>query len=268
MPHTYRLSLVFLALLAVANISSTAQSPIPSGSAESADHAVQDPSEAAETRLEALPRFALGIKMSSLGLGIEAGTALTRRSNVRFGFNGINYSRSFEEEGFHYNGELTMRSIEARYDWFPFDGAFRISPGLLFFLAKPASGSAFVPPGELFTLDDDEYRSDPTNPIRGSGELHWNTVAPTFTVGWGNLLPRGSRRFSFPFEIGIAVTGTPRVDIELRGGACERNGLGCRNSVNDLAFQRDLNAQRRNINDDISGYKVYPIISTGFSYRF
>lgn len=264
LPHKFRLlPLAFVLFTTFA----LAQSPDASSSAGPSGSSAQD-APTTDPASDLLPAFALGLRMSTFGPGIQVGTALTETSNLRLGFSAINYGRGFEEDGIDYNGELALRSIDLHYDWFPFAGAFYVSPGMVFFLKEPVTGSAFVPPGEIFTLNDEDYRSDPRNPIRGSGELRWNTVAPTFTVGWGNFLPRGGKRFSFPFEIGIAIIGTPKVSLDFQGGACERNGLGCRNVTSDPEFQRDLNAQRRDINDDIAGYKVYPIVSAGFSYRF
>src|SRR5262245_44254788 len=77
---------------------------------------------------EELPRLGLGAKMSSLGFGVEAATAVTSQSNVRGGFNVFTYGRDFSQDGITYGADLKFRSIEVHYDWF-LSGSFHISPG-------------------------------------------------------------------------------------------------------------------------------------------
>src|SRR3954470_16247633 len=60
------------------------------------------------------PRFAVGLKVGTLGIGIQAGTALGSRVNVRGGVNFFNYNDSLTEDGVIYNGTLQLRSVEAK----------------------------------------------------------------------------------------------------------------------------------------------------------
>jgi hypothetical protein len=154
-------------------------------------------------------RLGIAIKLSSLGPGIEAATPLSHRSNLRAGFNMFIYDRSFDSDGVTYTGELSLRSAEAHYDWFPFGGSFHLSPGVLIYNGNQVTANAFVPGGKTFTLDKTNYTSDPANPITGTGKLDFNKAGPMFTVGWGNLLPRNHRHYSVPFEVGFVYTGTP-----------------------------------------------------------
>jgi hypothetical protein len=46
-----------------------------------------------------LPRFGIGMSASTLGLGIQAATAVTAHSNLRAGFNIFSYQDSFNKDG-------------------------------------------------------------------------------------------------------------------------------------------------------------------------
>src|SRR5262245_42353034 len=79
---------------------------------------------------ETLPRIGVGAKMSTLGIGFEAATAVTQRSNVRGGFNFYNYDRVSRRNGMNYDATLTLRSLQITYDHY-LVGGFHVSPGVL-----------------------------------------------------------------------------------------------------------------------------------------
>jgi hypothetical protein len=65
-----------------------------------------------------------------MGIGVEVGTALASRVNVRGGFNAFSYSRSLSKDGTNYDGTLKLRSVDAKVDLFVL-GGFHITPGAL-----------------------------------------------------------------------------------------------------------------------------------------
>jgi hypothetical protein len=213
-------------------------------------------------------RLGIAIKISSLGPGIEAATPLTFRSNLRAGFNIFNYDRSFNQDGITYAGQLRFRSVEAHYDWFPFSGSFHLSPGVLVYNGNQLAADASVPGGKTFTLNHTTYASDPTDPISGTGKVDFPKAGPMLTVGWGNLLPRNRRHFSFPFEVGVIYTGAPRTALKLNGSACDSAAVICLPVVSFPGFQSNLQAERDKLNNDMSAFKFYPVISAGFGFNF
>jgi hypothetical protein len=88
-------------------------------------------------------------------------------------------------------------------------------------------------------------------------------------VGWGNLISRkeGSR-FSFPFEIGIAIQGNPKTSLAFAGNVCAAPGTFCSSAITDAAVQSNIASEENKINNNLSALKVYPIISGGFGFRF
>jgi len=228
-----------------------------------------EPSPAPAPRPDPAPRgIGVGVRLSSLGIGGEVAVALTRRSNLRGGFNLLGYSRSFSKDGISYAGSLSWRSAEAHYDWFPLGRGLHLSPGLMAYNGNKVTATASVSGNQSLTLNGVQYFSDPANPVSGNGKVDFNKVAPTIMVGLGNLVRRRGRRFSVNFEVGAAYQGAPQATLSLGGGVCGSGGLNCRSIASDPVVQANVAAEQKKINHDISPFKVYPLISLGFGYRF
>ena len=193
---------------------------------------------------------------------------VTHTTNLRGGFNAFSYSRGFSKDGISYAGDLSFRSAEAHFDWFPLGRGFHLSPGVIAYNGNKVSATANVPGGSTLTLDGVQYMSDPANPVSGSGMITFNKAAPTIMLGLGNLVRRHGRRFSVNLEVGAAFTNAPQATLNLAGGVCGTNGLGCRSIASDPTVQSNVLAEQAKINHDISPLKVYPLISLGFGYRF
>lgn len=211
--------------------------------------------------------FEIGLKFSTLGVGIDAAVPVTYHSNLRVGFNAFNYSRDERQDGVLYSGEISFRSVQATYDWFPLRGTFHLSPGLLVYNGNRLTAKASVPSGQVFTLQSANYVSDPTNPVHGKASVNFFKVNPMMLVGWRNLIPR-LHRFEIPFEFGIIYDGTPRTFLELSGGACDPTGANCRNIRTDPTIQSNIQFVRHEFERKVSPFKVYPVVSVGLSIPF
>ena len=89
--------------------------------------------------------FEMGLKFSTLGAGIDVAVPLIYHSNLRIGFNAFNYGPDERLDGILYSGQIGFRSVQATYDWFPFGGAFHLSPGLLVYNGNQVTAKASVP---------------------------------------------------------------------------------------------------------------------------
>src|SRR5437588_20112 len=141
------------------------------------------------------------------------------------------------------------------------------NPAWLVYNGNGATATANVPGGSTFTLGGATYTSDPTNPITGTGQLDFVKAAPTAMFGFGNLVPE-SRHFSFNFEMGAVFQGSARTKLNLTGGACDATGLYCVNAATDPTVQANVAAEQNKINNKLSPFKYYPVVSFGFGYRF
>jgi hypothetical protein len=210
--------------------------------------------------------FGVGVKASFLGVGAEVATRITYHTNARAGFNILGYSRSFSKDGVNYGGHLSFRTVEAHYDIYPWAGNFHVSPGVLAYMGNPVTANAIVPANQSFSLGGQTYYSDPSAPVTANGKMNFNQVSPTATIGWGNLVRR-NKRFSIPVEIGAAFQGSPKSTLNLTGNVCNMPGISC-TSTSTLTVQSNVVAEQTKINKSLSAFKVYPIISVGFGYKF
>ena len=209
----------------------------------------------------------IGVKISTLGAGIETAVPLAAKANLRGGVNFFQYNRAIINDGIHYAGQLQFRSAEAHFDFYPF-GGFHVSPGVLFYNGNQLTASASVPGGQNFTLNGTAYQSDSTNPVTGTGKLDFVKVSPSIMMGFGNLIPRSGRHYSFLFEVGGAYQGSARVALNLTGNVCDTSGNNCRSVASDPTVQANVQAQQQKIRNDINPYRFFPIVSLGVGFNF
>ena len=212
-------------------------------------------------------RIGIGVKVSTLGAGIEAAVPVAGKLNVRGGFNMFRYNRGITDNGIQYAGKLQFQSAEAHLDYFPF-GGFHISPGLLIYNGNQLTAAATVPGGQTFSLNGTSYESDPGTPVTGAGKLDFVKVSPSIMVGVGNLIPRSGRHWSILFEVGGAYQGSARVALNLTGNVCDTTGLNCRAISSDSTVQSNITAQQNKISKDLNPYRFFPILSLGVGFNF
>lgn len=214
-----------------------------------------------------LPRFGIGVDMSTLGAGIEAATAVTRKSNARVGFNDFSYSRDLHKDGINYSGELQLRSFEILYDQY-LVGGLHISPGLLAYNGNRANATAAVPGGQTFSLGGVTYMSAASNPVTGTGTVNLGTTAPEVLLGFGNLLPRSGRHFTVNFEFGAVFQQSPKATLNLNGTVCDQTGVVCAPVSSYPGLQANIQNEQTKINNDLNFFRYYPVIRFGIGYKF
>ena len=209
------------------------------------------------------------------GIGFDLATPIARNFNLRAGSEFFGYSSSFQEQGANVVAHLRMQSARASLDWFPFGGGFRVSPLVAFANDNRAQATAIIPPGGTFVLNGVNYTSSTTDPLRGAGSVDFRKTSPGISVGWGNIVPRGGRHFTFPVEAGFYYVGQPGLKVSFSGSACVPNlpaglpaGTGCEAASQDPDFQQSLAAFIARNNHNLSYASYFPIFSVGFGYSF
>lgn len=208
------------------------------------------------------------VKVSTLGIGVDVAVPVSERLNVRGEFNTFGLTHDFDQDSITLAAKLKLRSVVAFLDWFPLGGGFHVSPGLMLHNGNRVDANAAVPGGQRFSLGNDELISNPANPVTGTATVSFQRVAPTVLVGWGNIVPRGDRRWSVPFELGIVYSRAPTAVLSLNGSACTTNGAICRGIATEPLLQADLAEEQSQMNSDLSMLKAIPVVSFGFSYKF
>lgn len=196
--------------------------------------------------------LAVDVHAGSLGTGIGAAFELTENLNVRAGIN----SGDFEivdvedDEGLNYdNPTFEFDNQYAFVDWYPSrGGSFRLSLGLV--------------------QNDNEITASAR--VDSSGQFVGNTEAPINTavhggisfdgtssylgVGWGNAFGR-NEGFYFGIDLGVLSQGDPQVDIVVI------------DNTNTIS-QEDVELERQDLEDELDGVDLWPVINLSFGFRF
>jgi hypothetical protein len=205
------------------------------------------------------------------GIGADVALAVTPHFNVRLGGQFFGYSDSFQEEGANINATLRLGGGRAAVDWFPFHNGFHVSPMLVFLNQTSVRATVIVPPGETISLDDGDYVSSQADPLHGNASIGVWKTSPGLTIGYGNIVPRSGKHFSFPVEAGFYYVGQPTLKVDFSGSACdpsEPQPLGCQPVQQDAGFQSDLAAFIRRNNNNLSYASFIPVLSFGVGYSF
>ncbi len=225
---------------------------------------------APETSTRAFSAVGVDVKIGADGIGFDVATPLARKWNLRGTGYFFRYNVTITEDYVTYGGNLQLASGGGSLDWYPFNGKFRLSAGFIAYNGNRITGTATLNPNQSFTLNGTTYYASLTDPPHATGSLYLGSkAAPTFSFGWGNIVPRkANKHFSVPVEIGFAYVGDPKVDLNFIGTTCNEFGTACQDVENNPTFQSDLAAQRDKYRDDLSALRFYPIVSIGFGYKF
>jgi hypothetical protein len=200
----------------------------------------------------------VGVRLGTLGIGADVDFAVTDRLSARVGFSGLDINRTINNTNVTYDGKLDLSNPDAILDWYAFGGGFRVSLGAVVSATKiEVTGR----PGAVgtFTLNGNQYNSSQITSL--NGELKFgNSVAPYVGIGFGNPVSL-VHHFTFLFDIGAIYGGTPNVTLN---GVCAVSAPSavCAQLATDVA------AERQTLQDKVTLFKWYPVISTGFAYRF
>jgi len=194
---------------------------------------------------------AVGLKVSTLGLGLEATVPVNDYFNVRMQGNGFVYNRSQSEVSINYDAKLRLFTLGGIVDYHPFAGVFRISAGAYYngnrldLNATPTSGS--------FTINNTNFTAAQVGSM--NGRVDFNSFSPYVGIGLGNAVSEGSN-WGFNVEAGALYQGAPTVSLTASGTA---PGLQAAVASEQQALQNTINRPL---------FRWYPVAAIGLSYRF
>jgi hypothetical protein len=216
------------------------------------------------------PRVGVGVIAGTVGIGGDIAVRVIHSANVRFGFSALGISHDFSQDGVTYGARFRPEAAQLTFDWFFFHGV-HLSPGLLIYNGTKVTGTATSPAGTSFTLNNVTYQSSSANPLTGALAVTFRKTAPMVLFGFGNLVPRGSRRWSVTFDVGAAFSGSPKTALSFTGFACKppnTSGPTCLNVATDPTVQANVVGEQASVNDKLKFFKYYPVVQLGFGYSF
>ena len=198
-------------------------------------------------------------EIGTLGIGASVTKSVSDNVNARVGLNAFKYGADFEEEEVEYEADLNLFNVSTVVDYHPWKkSGFRLTGGLVF-NNNNVSGNGKPNDNQEFEYNGNTYTSDQIRSVDAKVSLP-NKVAPYLGIGWGNAVKPGNR-FAFSLNLGVMFTGSPQVDLSADIDESVPNNIR-----QDII--RDIEAERKEIEDDIDGFGVYPVLSIGASYHF
>ncbi len=192
----------------------------------------------------------LDAHISTLGGGLEIGTALSESYTARVGFNTFKVSGNTDSGGLNYTGDLKLSSISALMDWRPWNGVMHLTAGVIFNSNKLELNA---------TANAGTYHFNGVSYTSAGGDtvttaVDFNKVSPYLGVGWSGQPKK--QGFSFSTDIGILFQGSPNATVTTTGtwGGADTAQLA-------------TDAQNQ-LNSDLSNFKYYPVLSIGIGYTF
>jgi hypothetical protein len=192
--------------------------------------------------------WALALKVSTLGGNAEIYRSFGDQFNVHLGANYFTLEQDLEENAdYSATASAGLMSFSALGDYFPFQSStFRITFGAYFNLNEI---DAVLTPVESYEVGGDVYTPEDLGTL--DANIKFNPVAPYIGLGFGNPTG-GDSGFGFSFDIGSMYQGGSIVDLTAQG----------------LLEPSAAPDQEALIEDNLSWFKWYPVVSLGITYKF
>lgn len=193
--------------------------------------------------------FGVGLKAGTLGLGLEASWQPLPYLELRIGANSFDYSNDGGVAGIDYEQELGLESFYGTANFH-----FPISP-------MRVTAGYYSNGNELLMINDqlaDQNIGGVVYPGAGIGTLSSSTTfassAPYFGIGFDFTL---AGKVGMNLDFGVLWQGDPEVSLSADGALST-----------DPGFQAALEAERQELEDDMSDFKAWPVLQLGFVYKF
>lgn len=186
-------------------------------------------------------------QLGTEGIGLGYSHSLSPAAGVRIEANHGRISRSFETDGVEYDARIRLGSVGVLGDWFVNQGTFRLTGGLTW-NDKKGSGigrssvNSVTINGNTYSLTGEELR----------GTVKFPEFMPYLGIGWGH--GAANRGWGFVADLGLLI-GKPKATLTATPGLAAQAG-------------DDIEAERRQLQEDADSFRVFPVLKVGVSYRF
>jgi hypothetical protein len=193
------------------------------------------------------PQIGVAGHVGTLGIGLDAAVQLHSRIGVRVGANFFPGTFNATASQVSYTVDMPSPSFTGMVDLY-LTGPIRLSGGVLM-----ASDNITLEGGAPGSIEVGGITYPGTDVGTLRGEIVTRKVSSYLGLGIGN--PAASK-FGFFLDIGAGFHGTPAFGLTADGTL-----------ASDPTFQANLETERQEIEDDLSTFKVYPVVSIGMSLR-
>jgi len=195
----------------------------------------------------------VGLKLSTLGLGMDASTPINNNLSVRFNLNGASVTKTDSQDGNDFKGTLDLFTAGALLDYYPFKNNFRLSSGV-YYNGNGFTGNIKPSAGTDIDIDGTTYSTNDIGSL--DSDISFNMIAPYLGIGWGN--DAHDKGWGFTFDLGVMYHGEGTANLKA-------------NVINNVIAQQiedDIVAEEKKINDNLAKIKIYPVVALGVNYSF
>jgi hypothetical protein len=190
-------------------------------------------------------------RSGTLGLGGDLVGNILIDLNARFGASFFNLDFDTDFGDVNYDLDLDLLTFPISVDWYVFDDAFHLTAGIIL---NETDIRLDAKSAQSFTIGDTVYTPADIGTLRGEAEF--NRIAPYIGIGWGNAFGR-QRRWGFMTDMGVAFIGSPEISLSATGPI-----------AGDPLFADDIEEEEQKIEDDLSAFRFYPVLSLSLFFRF
>jgi hypothetical protein len=181
-------------------------------------------------------------QIGSNGLGLGYAKSVSQDWAVRGQYNALPKTSFSGDVGDFGSGntlvvDIAWSSVQLMGDWYPSDGGFRVSGGVVFNSNKiTLAGTGTV-------------NNVPNQAVNAEIKMS-DALAPYVGIGYSTR-PKDAKGFGFTYDLGVMFQN-PKSTLTATGGAT----------------QADIDAQNAKVQDAIDKLKIMPAFSIGVSYSF
>ena len=192
--------------------------------------------------------WAAAIKVSTMGGNIDVYRSFGEKFNVHVGYNYFALTQSLgETDDYKTEGKIGLSSISALGDFFPFESStFRITGGVMYNLNVI---DATLTAAKEYKVGGDNYSPEELGDLTAT--IEFNKFSPYLGLGFGNPTS-GDSGFGFVFDVGTMYQGTAIVNLQAEG----------------LLKPSATKDQEKTIENNLSWFQWYPVVSLGITYKF
>ncbi len=195
---------------------------------------------------------AIGLHAGLLGFGPGVTQSIVDTVNIRAEYNYFSYSSNQTESNVDYSADFKLNSGDVLLDWYPMEGSFHLSGGLLFngnkfdMTGRPTSGT--------YDINGTTYTAAQIGTL--SAKVDFDSVAPYLGIGWGNPVADGGH-WGVTLDLGVVYQGSPNAKLSATGPI-----------ASDATFQSNLAAEQSSLQNSLDNWTFYPVATVGLNYQF
>lgn len=194
--------------------------------------------------------FGVGVKAGTLGLGVEGTWRPLPYIDLRAGVNQFDYDDNGFYGGINYDAEISLDNYYVTGNLrFPLS-PFRLTGGLY------SNGNEFNAVsgdnGAIILVGGDPYPAAAVGTLTATAGF--DSTSPYFGVGFDFTL---LGKVGMNLDFGVLWQGSPQISISTDGLLS-----------GDPTFEASLDAERAELENELSDYKAWPVVSLGFVFNF